>query len=259
MFEWFPSSFSWGVILFCALGFVFGRIGAILVEVFSKVGEINKDFFPFFFKCCQQWGYLPFSWLFRVLKGQKLPVRPFIIEILIVVLFVLLFHFIGWKYVLLEYLIFTFALVIASAVDLEQMILPDSLTLSGIVIGLVGAFLNPEAGREFWPAFAGVLMGGGFLWSIAILYYYLRKEEGLGGGDIKLLAWIGAVLTWRAVPFVILLSCFTGLFTGLFMMFRSKNYLQQSIPFGPYLAFSALTYIFCGEELARLYLSFFQM
>ena len=244
--------------LFFAAGVIFGRIGAILVEFFSKINEV-KSFFSFSLKCCDQWGYLPFIGFFKILKRQKYPVRPLVIELLMAVLFVLLFQFVGWKYLLLEYLIFTFALVVASAVDLEQMILPDSLTLSGIVIGLAGALLNPEYGREFWPALAGVLMGGGFLWFIAVLYYYLRKEEGLGGGDIKLLAWIGAVLTWKAVPFVILLSCFTGLFTGIIMMFRSKNYLQQSIPFGPYLAFSAWVYIFYGKELAHLYLSFFQI
>ena len=236
-----------------------GRIGAVLVQVFSDIEKIDKDIFSFSLKCQRQWGWLPCSWLVKTIGGQKVPIRPFIIELLMAILFVLLFYFIGWKYVLLEYLIFIFALVVVSAIDLEQMILPDSFTLSGILIGLVGAFLNPETGREFWPALAGVLMGGGFLWFIAIFYYALRKEEGLGGGDIKLLAWIGAVLTWKAVPFVILFSCFIGLFTGIFMMFRSKNYLQQSIPFGPYLAFSSLIYIFCGEELVHLYLSVFYM
>ena len=236
-----------------------GRIGAVLIQFFSEIEKINESVISVFLKYQRQWGWLPGSWLVKKVRGQKAPVRPFIIELLMSGLYVLLFYFVGWKYVLLEYLIFSFALVVVSAIDLEQMILPDSFTLSGILIGLVGALLNPETGREFWPALAGVLMGGGFLWFIAIFYYALRKEEGLGGGDIKLLAWIGAVLTWKAVPFVIILSCFTGLFTGIFMMFRSKNYLQQSIPFGPYLAISALTYIFCGEELVHLYLSFFYM
>ena len=245
--------------MFFILGLMSGRIGAVLTEGFSDFEKKEKNFFSFFLKCQSQWGYLPFSWPVKRIMGQRVPFRPFVIELLMTILFVLLFYFIGWKYILLEYLIFTFALVVASAIDLEQMILPDSITLSGILIGLVGALLNPESGREFWPALAGVFMGGGFLWFIAIFYYALRKEEGLGGGDIKLLAWIGAVLTWKAVPFVILLSCFTGLFTGLFMMIRSKNYLKQSIPFGPYLAFSALIYVFCGQELAHLYLSLFYM
>ena len=205
-----------------------------------------------------KWGHLPCSYLFnKHYRKQDGSLRAFILELLMGTLFVLLIHHVGWKYLLLEYLLFTFAVVTASAVDWEHMILPDTLTLSGIGIGLVGAWLNPEVGRAFWPALGGMLMGGGFLWLIAILYYYLKKEEGLGGGDIKLLAWIGTVLTWKAIPFVILLSCLTGLLAGIFMMFRSENYLKQSIPFGPYLAFSALVYIFWGQNLARLYLSWF--
>lgn len=255
--DWFLSFFNWSFFLFFVLGLVFGRVGAFLVEVFSDIEKRGKNVFSFFLRCQNQWGWIPCSWIAKKVAKRKVPIRPFIIELLITILFVFLFYFIGWKYVLLEYLIFAFALIVVSAIDLEQMILPDSFTLSGILIGLLGALLNPEIGREFWPSLAGVLMGGGFLWLIALFYYALRKEEGLGGGDIKLLAWIGAVLTWKAVPFVILLSCFIGLFTGIFLMFRSKKYLEQSIPFGPYLAFSALLYIFCGEELIHFYLSVF--
>ncbi len=259
--DWFSFSFHWNFYLFIVLGIVFGRVGAILTEIFSNIekGDTKGGFFSFCLKCQNDWGWLPCSWVAKKIKREKPPFRPFAIELLMAVLFVLLLYFVGWKYVLLEYLLFTFALVVASAVDLEQMILPDSLTLSGIFLGLTGALLNPEAGREFWPALSGMLMGGGFLWFIAIFYYALRKEEGLGGGDIKLLAWIGAVLTWKAIPFVILLSCFMGLFAGIVIMFQSKNYLRQTIPFGPYLAFSAIAYIFWGEELSRMYLSVFFM
>ena len=258
------------IILFFVCGLFMGRVSALLAELFSdllsETQKIKKGLWPFIVECQNRWGWMVCSYPYKRLKlvgqvlpsGQVLPVRPFILEILVGVLFALLFHYIGWKYVLAEYLLFAFALVTVSAVDWEYKILPDSLTLSGILIGLLGALLNPEVGREFWPALAGMLMGGGFLWTIAFLYYCLKKEEGLGGGDIKLLAWIGAVLTWKAVPFVILLSCFTGLFAAFFMMFRSsKRYLKQSIPFGPYLAFSALVYILWGQELARLYLSWF--
>ena len=247
---------------------------------------------PFILQYQKEWGFCPGSWAVKKIdslwckdinkKANLPPLRPFIIELLMALVFVLLLYFVGWKYILLEYLIFAFALITVSAIDIENHILPDSFTLTGIVIGLLGALLNPEGAREFWPALAGVFMGGGFLWLVAEFYYSLRKEEGLGGGDIKLLAWIGAVLTWKAVPFVILLSCFMGLLTGvLIMVFKScKNYLKkeplpqptgkslskkllpasylkQELPFGPYLAFSALVYIFNGQKLAEIYLSWF--
>ena len=272
--------------LFFVFGLVLGRLAAILSEFFSEMDKSQDkspqspgNFFSFFRQCQKKWGVFPCSFLMKGLS-KGCPFRSLALELCMAVLFALLFFVTGCKYVLPEYLIFTFALVTACAVDIDRMILPDSLTLSGIAIGLIGALLNPEEGREFWPALAGMLMGGGFLWFIAVCYYAVRKEEGLGGGDIKLLAWIGAVLTWKAVPFVILLSCFAGLFTGLIMAIRAwakkylqsrrlfgdqkgdqkvefKNYLQQSLPFGPYLAGSALIYIFCGKKLAHLYLTLF--
>ncbi len=243
--------------LFAILGLLAGRFSALLAETVSKDGYYDRKLFPLFLECQKKWGYLPLSWPIKILQNERPPLRPFLLEILMAGLFVSLFHFVSWEYVLIEYLLFIFALVTASTIDMEHMVLPDFFTLSGIVIGLLGAILNPETGRDFLPSLAGVLMGGGFLWFISFCYYLLRKEEGLGGGDIKLIAWIGAVLTWRAVPFVILLSCFVGVIASLFSLLKShKSWLKQGIPFGPYLSFSAIIYIFYGQELSRIYLSF---
>ena len=101
----------------------------------------------------------------------------------------------------------------------------------------LGAVLNPEVGRELWPACAGLLMGGGFLWLVALLYYAVRKEEGLGGGDVKLLAWMGAVLTWKAIPFIILTACFFAVVLSLLGSFQSGEWLKKNIPFGPLFGF----------------------
>ncbi len=79
----------------------------------------------------------------------------------------------------------------------------------------------------------------------------------MGGGDIKLLAWIGAVLGWTAIPFVVLCSSLLGSFVGLALAFRKKEGLKSSLPFGPYLAFAALLYILGGDEIGRWYLSLF--
>jgi leader peptidase (prepilin peptidase)/N-methyltransferase len=177
-----------------------------------------------------------------------------LVEFLMGLAFVLTFHADGWSWTLLEHLIFAFGLVTVSFIDLDHMILPDVFTLSGIVIGLVGAALNPE--REFLPAFYGVLMGGGFLWAIAYLYFAFRQREGMGGGDIKLLAWIGAVLGWQSIPMVILLSSFSGSIIGIGLALRTKGGLQKAIPFGPYLVVAALLYIFLhGEHWSEWYLA----
>ena len=198
-----------------------------------------------------------FSWF--LLRGRcascKAPYSfryPFV-ELLMGLLFASAGYSLGLHWTLIEALLFIFALVSASFIDIDHMILPDKFTLSGIVIGLVGAALNPE--RSFLDAVYGVLMGSGFLWAVAYLYFVFRGREGMGGGDIKLLGWIGAVLGWKAVPVVILVSSIAGAVFGVALALRSKDGMSKAIPFGPYLAGAAVLYLlFGGERLSNWYL-----
>ncbi len=289
MLDFFTQHSIYGALLFLVLGLVAGRVGSVLVyAVQDDSGQIKVNFVSFFIKCQKAWGYLPVFYFLKKLKHAHLPVRPLLIELIMAFLFVALFYKIGWHYVLLEYSVFIFGLVVASTIDLERMILPDFLTLSGIVLALAGAVINPESTRVFWSSFFGMLMGGGFLWLIAVCYYSVRGKDGIGGGDIKLLAWIGAMLTWQAIPIVILLSCFFGMCVSLTLLLKVRKHIEKatnnqmeedtehlkgqplpedntednswfnvSIPFGPYLSLSALIYIFFGSQLSTWYLSAF--
>lgn len=186
--------------------------------------------------------------------GATFSFRYPLVEFIMAALFAAAGLALGAQWFLIESLLFIFAVVTASFIDLDHMILPDKFTLSGIVIGLVGALANPE--REFLPALYGVLMGGGFLWAVAYLYYALRGREGMGGGDIKLLAWIGAVLGWKAVPVVILVSSLLGAVIGVALTFRTKDGLGHAIPFGPFLAGAGLLYLLLnGESWSDWYLA----
>jgi leader peptidase (prepilin peptidase)/N-methyltransferase len=187
--------------------------------------------------------------------GNPISARYPLVEFMMGLAFALAFYFIGWQWYLLEALIFLFGLITVIFIDIDHFLLPDIFTLSGIVIGLIGALINPE--RSFVEALLGVLMGGGFLWAIAYFYYVIRKEEGMGGGDIKLLAWIGAVLGWKAVPFVIVGSSLIGTAGGLIAAARNKKGMKTVIPFGPYLALGAVLYLFGGEQIAHWYLGLF--
>ena len=175
------------------------------------------------------------SWL--ILGGRcrhcrtRISPRYPLVEALTGVCFAAVFARHGLSWSTLEYLIFAWSLIVCSFIDLDHMILPDVFTLSGIVLGLIGAALNPD--RDFLPALGGVIFGGGFLYLIAWAYLAWRKEEGMGGGDIKLLAWIGAVLGWSAVPFVVLASSVLGSVVGLTLAIRSRAGLRSEIPFGP--------------------------
>ena len=176
-----------------------------------------------------------------------------LVELIMAGLFLWAFIATGLNLTLVERLLFIFAAVTASVIDIDHMILPDKFTLSGIVIGLVGAAINPD--RQILDAFLGVLLGGGSLWLVAYLYFIFRNREGMGGGDVKLLAWIGAVLGLASIPIVILLSSVLGAVIGITLAMRSKDGLRHAIPFGPYLVAAALAYMLLdGPAWTRWYL-----
>jgi leader peptidase (prepilin peptidase)/N-methyltransferase len=176
----------------------------------------------------------------------KFSIRYPAVELTMACLFALAAAKFGLSFRFSEALLFIFAIVTASVIDIDHMILPDKFTLSGIVIGLVGAALSPE--RTFIDAAIGAAAGIGFLWAIAYLYYVLRGREGMGGGDVKLLGWIGAVLGWKSIPIVILGSSLVGSVGGMLLILftrgTTKDGMKQAIPFGPFLGAAALVYLF---------------
>lgn len=169
-------------------------------------------------------------------------------------LFVAIYQFFGWQWLSLELAILVFGLVTVSFIDLKHRIIPDKLSLPGILVGLIGAAINPA--RSFWDSFWGVFLGGGVLIGIAYLYFAIKKRDGMGGGDIKLLAWIGSVLGWQSVLFVLFLSSVLGSLVGMLQMLRSGEGLKSSLAFGPFLAVAALVYMFWGTEVLDWYLNF---
>lgn len=249
-------------VLFFVLGALLGSFGNVVIYRMPREESVVKPR-SYCYSCKTQikwYDNIPiFSWF--ILRGKcrncqaKFSFRYPLVEIIMAVLFALSYHYAGLSWTLLEYLIFIFGLVVCTFIDLDHMILPDEFTLSGIVIGLIGAALNPQ--REFLDALFGVLMGGGFLWGMAYVYYMFTKNEGMGGGDIKLLAWIGAIVGWKAIPFVIMTSAIVGSVIGLIAARKQKAGLKTVIPFGPYLALGAVVYMFGGEAIALWYLGLF--
>lgn len=186
--------------------------------------------------------------------------RPFsirypFVELLMALAFVTVAYLYGPTWTTLEYIVLTFGLIVGSFIDWDHMILPDEITLGGTVVGLIGAAINPE--REFMEAFLGVLAGGGSLWLVAYIYYVFTGREGLGGGDIKLLAFIGSILGWKAIPFVVLGSSMLGAVAGLLAARGSKEGLKTMIPFGPFIAFAAFLYLAGLKSIGIWYLQLF--
>ncbi len=108
---------------------------------------------------------------------------------------------------------------------------------------------------DWFDSVLGVLIGGGILWAIAEGYFRLTGREGMGGGDVKLLAMIGAFLGWRAIPVTLMIASLSGTALGLAMMMRSGEGRQMAIPFGPFLAAGAVVALFVGEPLMEWYLN----
>jgi leader peptidase (prepilin peptidase)/N-methyltransferase len=177
------------------------------------------------------------------------------VELVTGILFAALYLRFGLSWTLLEFLVFGWGLVVVSVIDLDHRLLPDVFTLPGMGLGLVGAWLNPE--RHFVDAILGAAFGFGFLWAVSYVYLALRKEEGMGGGDIKLLGWIGALLGWKAVVFTILTSSIIGSIVGLSLAAVRRTGLKTAIPFGPFLALAAFIYVFAGHQITQSYISFF--
>ena len=156
----------------------------------------------------------------------------------------LLFKF-GFTYGLPIYFAFTAALLVVIVIDFYHKIIPDVISLSGIVIGFACSFINPVI--TWQQSGIGLLVGGGSLYAVAAGYYLFTKREGMGGGDIKLLAMIGAFLGWQSLPFVVFGSSILGAVVGIGAMVKQKKGGKTIIPYGPFLSTAALLYMFYRE------------
>ena len=185
--------------------------------------------------------------------GERISaIYPFV-ELLNGTLALFLFLRFGPSIEFLALFLFTSALVAVTFIDLEHQIIPDVISLPGIVIGFAFSFFIPTVG--WGSSLAGILAGGGSLLLVAYGYELLTKKEGMGGGDIKLLAMMGAFLGWKSIPFIIFASSLVGSVVGIALMLLQKKDSKLAIPFGPFLALGAVIYIFFGDEIIHWYFS----
>lgn len=151
-------------------------------------------------------------------------------------------------------LIFTWVLIALTLIDLKKQLLPDSITIpllwSGILLSLFNVFTDVNA------SVIGAIAGYMLLWSVYQLFKLLTKKEGMGFGDFKLLAALGAWAGYSYLPQIILISSVVGSIIGISMLVIGKTKQQQPIPFGPYLAIAGWIALLWGETINTTYLSF---
>ena len=151
--------------------------------------------------------------------------------------------------------VFIATLIVVTFIDLDHRIIPDAISLPGIPIFFLAALAIP--GLSWRSSAVGILAGSGSLLAIAWGYRWLTGREGMGGGDIKLLAMIGAVVGWQGIVFTLFAASAIGTLFGLLAMLRSKEGMRLAIPFGPFLSAGAVIYLFFGRELMYWYVNAF--
>lgn len=182
--------------------------------------------------------------------GGKISWRYPLVEILTAILTLMLFIKFGLTLKFFIFFLFICVLIVITFIDLDHQIIPDVLTLPGIPLFFLAAiFLIRMPWKE---ALLGLLIGGGILLVIALVYELITKREGMGGGDIKLLAMIGGFLGWKSLLFILLCSSLLGAIVGLTMIIIKKQDMKYAVPFGPFLAAAVVAYIFWGEGFTRL-------
>jgi leader peptidase (prepilin peptidase)/N-methyltransferase len=177
-----------------------------------------------------------------------------LVEILMGLLTVVLLDRFGLSPAFAVYTVFTAALVVVSFIDLDHQIIPDVISLPGIGVGLACSLLG--IGPSIIDSAVGTLLGGGLLLAVAVGYHALTKREGMGGGDIKLLAMIGAFLGWRAVLVTLVLGSLSGAIVGAALIVGRGTETRVPIPFGPFLALGAICALLFGDPLIEWYLNF---
>ena len=161
----------------------------------------------------------------------------------------------GWTPLLVPRLVFACAMVVLFAIDLEHHLLPDVITLPGIVLGLVSSAVLPPGLRD---ALIGTVVGGGVLWLVGEAYFRYSGQEGMGFGDVKMLAMVGAFLGWQLMLLTLVASSVAGSLIGFLVILLKRGGMKYALPYGTFLALGALAASLFGEPILDWYRSLYQ-
>ena len=187
--------------------------------------------------------------------GERISVMYPIVELVAGVLFAAGYLIYGSTPLLAARLAFACAMVVLFAIDLRHHLLPNVITVPGIVVGFLLSLMLPPG----WKAsLIGLVAGGGVLFAIAEGYYRLRGIEGLGMGDVKMLSMIGAFLGWKLMLLTLVLASFAGSVIGVGVIALGRGGMKAALPFGTFLAVGALTAAVVGDPIVDWYLGFYR-
>ena len=180
--------------------------------------------------------------------GSKISFIYPAIELICGLLFLSMYFLFGFSYILIPFCLLVFCLLVITVIDFDFQIIPDEISFFLIILGLLISPFNIILGdtvlHRILNSFLGFLAGGGSLLLVAIVGKWIFGKDAMGGGDIKIMAGVGAFIGWDKVLFSIFIACLLGSIVGIYMILLKKIGRKQEIPFGPYLAISSFIVLF---------------
>ena len=189
--------------------------------------------------------------------SARIGIKYFIVELICALSFVLVFYLFGFSLTALLFFILSIFFVIIFFIDLKHFIIPNQLTFPLMAIGFFKTF-NPNLNQYFFPNLIDSMIGGvvgySIIWIIIFAYKKLRKKEGMGLGDAKLLSAIGFWFGWISIPFIVFLSSLIALVSVIPSLINKSKQMSSEIPFGPYIIIATAIFIFFKENFANFLL-----
>jgi len=249
-------------IAFFILGSLWGSFSNVCIYRLPNNGNVAKgrSFCPNCKNKIRWFDNIPFfSYLF--LKGKcrqcskPISFQYFIVELLSAISFVLIFHIYGASITTLLLLILSIFFIIIFFIDLKHFIIPNVLTFPLMVIGFLKSF-DPNLNQTIFPNYINSLIGGLFgysiIWLIIFFYKKVRKKEGMGLGDAKLMAVIGFWFGWISIPFTIFISSTVALVLVIPSLINQSRKMSSEIPFGPYIIIGCILYVTFANQIKYL-------
>ncbi len=190
--------------------------------------------------------------------GAKFSIRYLLIELLTASTFLGLYLYYGLSWILLPYLLMFSGFIVATFVDFEHRIIPDEVSLGGLIVGfIISPFIPQMHSTHSWlwslgQSALGILVGGGSIYLMGLMGEWIFKKEAMGGGDVKLLAMVGAFLGWKYALLTFFLAPFFGAIVGIIEKIRTKD---STIAYGPYLVLGAIVSLFWGDKIIYMVLT----
>ena len=249
-------------IAFFILGSLWGSFSNVCIYRLPNSGNVAKgrSFCPDCKNKIKWFDNIPFfSYLF--LKGKcrqcskTISFQYFIVELLTAISFVLIFHIYGVSITTLLLLILSIFFIIIFFIDLKHFIIPNVLTFPLMFIGFLKSF-DPNLNQTIFPNYINSLIGGLFgysiIWLIIFFYKKVRKKEGMGLGDAKLMAVIGFWFGWIGIPFTIFISSAVALVLVVPSLINQSRKMSSEIPFGPYIIIGCILYVTFANQIKYL-------